>query len=91
MESNKRVCAKNAFSISIINSDSENILKIIKNSIFHTYIKYFNIYYHFIRNIIAKNELFIRYISKNKNFMNIFMKNLDYNKYIIILDLLHIT
>ena len=71
----------------MINSDSESILKIIKNSIFHIYIKHFDIYYHFIRNIIAKNELFMKYISKNENFMNIFIKNLDYNKYIIILDL----
>ena len=58
----------------MINLDSENVLKIIKNLIFHIYIKYFDIYYHFIRNIIAKNELFIKYIFKDKNFMNIFMK-----------------
>ena len=72
----------------MINSDSKNTLKIIKNLIFHIYIKHFDIYYHFIKDIIIKNKLFIKYIFENKNFMNIFMKNLDYNKYIIILDLL---
>ena len=72
----------------MINLDSKSVLKIIKNSIFHIYIKYFNIYYHFIKNIIAKKKLFIKYIFENKNLMNIFMKNLNHNKYIITLDLL---
>ena len=43
----------------MINLDSENTLKVIKNLIFHIYIKYFNIYYYFIRNIVVKNELFM--------------------------------
>ena len=72
----------------MINSDSENTLKIIKNLIFHIYIKYFNIYYYFIRDIIVKNKLSMKYISKDENSINIFIKNLDYNKYIIIFDLL---
>ena len=72
----------------MINSDSKNALKIIKNSIFYTHIKYFNIYYHFIKDIIAKNELFMKYISEDENLMDIFMKNFDCNKYIITLDLL---
>ncbi len=75
----------------MINSDSESILKIIKNSIFHIYIKYFNIYHYFIRDIIVKNKLFMKYISENENSMNIFMKNLDYNKYTIVLDLFYMT
>ena len=72
----------------MINSDSESILKVIKNPVFHTHIKHFNIHHHFIRDIIAKNELFMRYISENENLMDIFMKNLDCNKHVIALDLL---
>ena len=75
----------------MINSDSESILKIIKNPIFHIHIKYFDIHYHFIRDIVAKNKLSVRYISENENPANIFIKNLDCNKYIIALDLLHMT
>ena len=33
--------------------------------------------------------VFMKYISKNENLMNIFMKNFNYNKYIIILDLFY--
>ena len=75
----------------MINLDSENILKIIKNLIFHIYIKHFDIYYHFIKDIIAKSELFMKYILENENLMDIFMKNLNYNKHVIILDLLRMT
>ena len=75
----------------MINSDSESILKIIKNPIFHIYTKYFDMYYYFIRDIIIKNKLFVRYISENENPMDIFMKSLDHNKYAIVLDLLHMT
>ena len=75
----------------MINSDSKSTLKVIKNSIFHTHIKYFNIYYHFIKNIITKNKLSIKYISKNENFMDILIKNLDCNKYAIVFDLLRMT
>ena len=63
-------------------------MKVIKNLVFHIHIKYFDIYHHFIRDIVIKNKLFIKYILEDENSMNIFMKNLNYNKYIIVFDLL---
>ena len=75
----------------MINSDSKNALKIIKNPIFHIHIKYFDIYHHFIRDIIIKNKLSMKYISENENPIDIFMKSLDRNKHIIVLDLLRMA
>jgi len=57
----------------------------------HIHIKDYNIYYHLSKDIIAKDDLFMKYISENENFMNIFIKNFDYSKYVIILDLFRMT
>ena len=75
----------------MINLDSESILKVIKNPIFHTHTKYFDMHYHFIRDIVAKNELSVRYIPENENSVDIFMKSLDHNKHAVALDLLCMT
>ena len=75
----------------MINSNSESILKVIKNSIFHTHIKYFNIHHYFIRDIIAKNKLSMKYIPGDENPADIFMKSLDHNKHVIALSLLRMT
>ena len=66
-------------------------MKIIKNLIFYIYIKYFDIYYYFIKDIVVKNDLSMNYIPGDENLADIFTKNLDCNKYIIALDLFYIT
>src|SRR5438876_7358819 len=78
-------------SISMINSDSESALKVIKNPVFHACIKHFDMHHHFIKNIVAKDELSMRYIPGNENPVDIFTKSLDRSKHAIALDLLHMT
>ena len=75
----------------MINSDSESILKVIKNSIFYVHLKHFDICHHFIRDVITKNELSIGYISGDENSADIFMKSLDRMKHATIFDLIRMT
>ena len=75
-------------SILMINSDSESVLKAIKNPVFHARIKHFDMRQHFIRDVVAKGELSMRYIPEYENSVDIFTKSLDRNKHAVALGLL---
>ena len=64
-----------------INSDSESALKAIKNPVFHARTKHFDMRHHFIRDVVAKGELFVGYIAGDENPADIFTKSLDRNKH----------
>ena len=78
-------------SISMINSDSESALKAIKNPVFHARTKHFDMRQHFIRDVVAKGELSVRYIPGDENLADIFTKSLDRNKHAVALDLFRMT
>ena len=78
-------------SISMINSDSESALKAIKNPVFHARTKHFDIYHHFIEDIVAKSELSVKYIPGDENPADIFTKSLDRNKHAVALGLLRMA
>ena len=78
-------------SILMINSDSESALKAIKNPVFHARTKHFDMRHHFIRDVVAKGELSVGYISGSENPADIFTKSLDRSKHANALGLLHMT
>ena len=78
-------------SISMINSDSESALKAIKNPVFHARTKHFDMRHHFIRDVVAKDELSVGYIPGDENPADIFTKSLDRNKHAVVLGLLRMA
>jgi hypothetical protein len=75
----------------MINSDSESVLKAIKNPGFHARTKHFHMRHHFIRDVVAKSELSVGYIAGDENPADIFMKSLDRNKHVVALGLLRMV
>ena len=75
-------------SIFTINSDSESALKAIKNPVFHARTKHFDMRHHFIRDVDAKGELSVGYITGDENPADIFTKSVDHNKHAVALGLL---
>jgi len=75
-------------SILMINLNSENVLKAIKNPVFHIHTKHFDMRHHFIRDVVAKGELSVDYITGDENPADIFTKSLDRNKHAVALGLI---
>ncbi|KAL2230657.1 UNVERIFIED_CONTAM: Retrovirus-related Pol polyprotein from transposon TNT 1-94, partial [Sesamum indicum] len=51
----------------VIFSDSQSAIQLCKNPVFHDRTKHINVRYHFIRDIVGKNEIKLEKISSDEN------------------------
>ena len=61
----------------ILNTDSEELFTLSKNSKFHAYVKHINIKIHWVREVISSGNVSIYWIKGKDNVAHVFMKPLD--------------
>ena len=75
----------------MINSDSQSVIIVCKNSIYHSRTKYIALRYHFIRDLVAKDLMTIDYIQIDLNSTDVLTKTLKRVKHVIAIKLFDMT
>lgn len=71
--------------------NSQSILCLAKNQVYHARSKHIDVWYHMIRELLNSREISLRKVHTEKNVTNILMKVVTIDKFYWCLDILHIA